>query len=90
MPLLKTKNRGDASATPGSVARGGEENLTLIFGFVYHVRNNTCIHMRTGGPNIYIYRRGRIHKEPLEKYNNRKAYYTSNRIHLIYFTKQKI
>jgi hypothetical protein len=24
--------------------RGGEGNLTLIFGFVYHVMNNTCIH----------------------------------------------
>jgi hypothetical protein len=39
----------------------------------YHVRNSTCIHMRAGYLNIYIYRRGRIYKEHLEKYNNRKA-----------------
>jgi hypothetical protein len=44
----------------------------------YHVRNNTCIHMRAGGPNIYMYRRGKYIKNPLEEYNNRKAYYTSN------------
>jgi hypothetical protein len=27
--------------------------------------NNTCIHLRANDPNIYIYRRGRIYKEPL-------------------------
>jgi hypothetical protein len=32
----------------------------------------TCIHMRVRGSNIYIYRRGRIYKEPLDKDNNRK------------------
>jgi hypothetical protein len=44
--------------------------LTLIFGFVYRI---SLVYMRTGGPNIYMYRRGRIYKEPLEKYNNRKV-----------------
>jgi hypothetical protein len=27
--------------------------------------NSTCIHLRVKGPNIYIYRRGRICKGPL-------------------------
>jgi hypothetical protein len=26
--------------------------------------NNTCIHLRAKGLNIYMYRRGRIYKEP--------------------------
>jgi hypothetical protein len=56
----------------GVVARGGEKNLTLVCGFVYHVMNSTCIHLRAEGSNIYLYRRGRIYKEPLEKYTNRK------------------
>jgi hypothetical protein len=30
-----------------------------------------------GSEYIYIYRRGRIYKEPLEKYNNRKCEYIS-------------
>jgi hypothetical protein len=37
------------------------------------VMNSTCIHLRVEGPNIYMYRRGRIYKEPLKKYNNRKG-----------------
>jgi hypothetical protein len=61
--VFKTKKRG-ASATPGSVARGGEKNLTLVFGSVYHVLNDTYIHLRAKGPNIYMYRRGRIYKDP--------------------------
>jgi hypothetical protein len=28
------------------------------------VMNSTCIHLRVKGPNIYMYRRGRIYKEP--------------------------
>jgi hypothetical protein len=28
------------------------------------VMNNTCIHLRGKGLNIYMYRRGRIYKEP--------------------------
>jgi hypothetical protein len=40
--------------------------------------NSTCIHMRAGGLNIYMYIRGEYTKNPLEKYNNRKAYYTFN------------
>jgi hypothetical protein len=50
-----------------------ERTLTLICGSVYHVMNSTYIHLRTKDPNIYIYRRRRIYKDPLEKYNNRKA-----------------
>jgi hypothetical protein len=30
----------------------------------YHVMNNTCIHLRVKVPNIYMYKRGRIYKEP--------------------------
>jgi hypothetical protein len=52
-----------ASATCRST---GEErkNLTLICGSRYHVMNSTCIHLRAKGPNIYMYRRRRIYKEP--------------------------
>jgi hypothetical protein len=35
--------------------------------------NITCIHLRVKGSYIYMYRRGGIYKEPLEKYNNRKT-----------------
>jgi hypothetical protein len=59
---VKTKKRG-ASATSGSVQE--EKNPTLVFAFVYHVMNSTCIHLRVRGPNIYMYKRGRIYKEPL-------------------------
>jgi hypothetical protein len=31
------------------------------------VMNSTCIHLRTRGLNIYMYRRGRIYKEPLKE-----------------------
>jgi hypothetical protein len=31
---------------------------------VVTVMNSTCIHLRVKGPNIYMYRRGRIYKEP--------------------------
>ncbi len=37
------------------------------------VMNSTCIHLRTGGPNIYMYIKGKYTKNPLKKYNNRKA-----------------
>jgi hypothetical protein len=48
---------------------------------VNYVMNSTCIHMRTGGPNICMYRGGGDYtKNPLEKYNNRKSYYTSNKL----------
>jgi DNA-binding transcriptional regulator YdaS (Cro superfamily) len=33
---------------------------------LYHVMNNTCIYLRFKGPNIYMYRRGRIYREPLK------------------------
>jgi hypothetical protein len=35
--------------------------------------NNTCIHLSAKGLNIYMYRRGEYTKNPLEKYNNKKA-----------------
>jgi hypothetical protein len=35
--------------------------------------NSTCIHLRVSDSYIYMYKRGRIYKEPLEKYNNRKT-----------------
>jgi hypothetical protein len=51
-------------------ARNHEEErrtLTLKIGSVYHVMNRTCIHMRAGGPNIYMYRRGgNIQRTPEE------------------------
>jgi hypothetical protein len=46
---------------------------TLNSGSGYHVMNNTCIHLRAKGPNIYMYRRGEYTNNPLEKYNNRKG-----------------
>jgi hypothetical protein len=41
-----------------------EQTLTLKAGSVYHVRNSTCILLRAKGLNIYMYKRGRIYKEP--------------------------
>jgi hypothetical protein len=52
---------------------GKERTLTLKSGFVYHVMNNTYIHLRAKDSNIYMYRRGRIYKEPPQKYNNKKG-----------------
>jgi hypothetical protein len=64
--LIKTKidrNKQVASATCRST--GEERNkLTLICGSRYHVMNNTCIYLRAKCPNIYMYKRGRIYKEP--------------------------
>jgi hypothetical protein len=37
------------------------------------VINSTYIHLRVRGSYIYMYRKGRIYKEPPEKYNNRKT-----------------
>jgi predicted glycosyltransferase involved in capsule biosynthesis len=49
----------------GSMREGKNKTLTLKIGFVYHDRNNTCIHMRTEDSNIiYMYKRGRIYQEP--------------------------
>jgi hypothetical protein len=42
----------------------GERKPNPNFGSVYHVMNSTCIHLRVKGPNIYMYRRGRIYKKP--------------------------
>jgi hypothetical protein len=48
----------------GSMREGENKTLTLKIGFVYHDRNNTCIHMRTEDSNIiYMYKRGRIYQE---------------------------
>jgi hypothetical protein len=47
--------------------RARKTNQTLKFGSVYHVMNNTCIHLRVRGLNIYMCRRGRIYKEPPEE-----------------------
>jgi hypothetical protein len=43
---------------------GRRENLTLIFGSVYHVINNTCIHMMIERLNIYMYKREKYTKNP--------------------------
>jgi hypothetical protein len=48
------------SAMPGMRRR---ENLTLILP-LYHIMNSTCIHLRAKVLNIYMYRSGRIYKEP--------------------------
>jgi hypothetical protein len=57
------KNSGDEVQ---SVIRTGEIKITLILktGSVYHVMNSTCIHLRTGGPNIYMYMKGKYTKNP--------------------------
>jgi hypothetical protein len=57
------------------VDRLGEENRNPNPNcwLCYHVKNNTCIHLRVKGLNTYMYRRGRIYKELLKKYNNKKA-----------------
>jgi hypothetical protein len=62
------QNRGDRRVS--HAVHRGEKNLRLAR---YHVMNSTCIHLRVRGSYIYMYRRGRICKEPLEKYNNRKT-----------------
>jgi hypothetical protein len=49
-----------------------EPNLTLGIDSIYYIRNNTCINLRIKGLNIYMYRRWRILKKSLKKYNNKK------------------
>jgi hypothetical protein len=54
-------------------SRERKTNLTLKLGFVYHVMNNVCIHLRAKGLNIYIYiEGGKYIKNLLKKYNNKK------------------
>jgi hypothetical protein len=53
-----------ASATPGTRLGGGEKKPNPNFGSVCYIMNNTCIHLRVKGLNIYMYMRGRIYKEP--------------------------
>jgi hypothetical protein len=48
----------------GSIRERDERILTLIFGSVYHVINITYIHLRANDPNIYMYKRKKIYKEP--------------------------
>jgi hypothetical protein len=43
---------------------GEERKLNPNFGSVYHVINNTCIHLSAKDPYIFMYRKGRIYKEP--------------------------
>jgi hypothetical protein len=57
----------------GPIREREEQTLTLIFGSVYHVINSICIYLMVKVLNIYIYRRGEYTRNPLEKYNNRKA-----------------
>jgi hypothetical protein len=49
----------------------GRENLNSWL--CYQVMNSTCIHMRAGGPNICMYMKGKIYKEPPKEYNNGKG-----------------
>jgi hypothetical protein len=43
---------------------GRRENLTLIFCYVYHVINNTYIHIIIERPNIYMYKMRKYTKNP--------------------------
>jgi hypothetical protein len=38
--------------------------IPFILAFDKGVRNSTFIHLRAKGPNIYMYKRGRIYKDP--------------------------
>jgi hypothetical protein len=44
-----------------------KRTITLKTGFVYHVRNSPCIHLRTEDPNIYMYMKEKIYNEPPEE-----------------------
>jgi hypothetical protein len=52
--------------------------ITTILKVFAIVMNSTCIHMGGKDPNIYMYRKEKIYREHMEKYSNRKSYYTSN------------
>jgi hypothetical protein len=41
--------------------------IPFILAFDKGVRNSTFIHLRAKGPNIYMYKRGRIYKDPPEE-----------------------
>jgi hypothetical protein len=41
-------------------SRERKTNLTLKTDSVYHIMNNTCIHLRVKDPNIYMYKRRNI------------------------------
>jgi hypothetical protein len=72
--MIHTKRNEDFGASTAQERRLGEERKpNPNFGSIYHVMNSTCIDLWVKGPNIYMYRRGRIYKEPLKKYNNRKG-----------------
>jgi hypothetical protein len=60
--LFNTKNKNCSNREVREIV--GKRTLTLKIGFVYHVMNSTYIHLRTGGPNIYMYMKGKIYKEP--------------------------
>jgi uncharacterized protein involved in tolerance to divalent cations len=70
---------------PGTAYLNNEMIFTKSL-LVQYVMNSTCIHLRTGGSNIYVYK-GEIYKDsniymymkvkyiknPMKKYNNRKS-----------------
>jgi hypothetical protein len=60
-----TEDRRPATMKCNTKSHGREKKrtLTLKIGSDYHVMNNTCIHLRARGSNIYMYRRGTIYKE---------------------------
>jgi hypothetical protein len=46
----------------GQVIFQNDDTTNLTYDLI--VMNNTCIHLRVKCPNIYMYRRKRIYKEP--------------------------
>jgi hypothetical protein len=46
---------------------------TLISSSIYHVTNNTCIHLKTRNPNIYMYMIENIYKELSKNTKNIKS-----------------
>jgi hypothetical protein len=53
------QNRGDRRVSH-AMHRGKNPKILAL----YHVMNSTCIHLRVRDSYIYMYRRGRIYKEP--------------------------
>jgi hypothetical protein len=63
--IARSEEKRDEEHARSARNRGEERRtLTLKIGYVYHVMNSSCIHLRAEGSNIYMYRRGRIYKEP--------------------------
>jgi hypothetical protein len=74
-PSCIPRHCGEA-ATTGEPAPHGFKAKSIpkinVVPFVVTVMNSTCIHMRTAGPNIYMYMEGKYTKNPLKEYNNTK------------------